>query len=198
MDLYENSRSDATDNSYGTSNTAVSRPGVLPWRVYSSDLETITAACESAGKRPCLESEWLLSCTGTAHNTYVYGNNYIADICNGIDAFCYCSSEACSSVSQCPYPHCRVQASPAGDGGPCGAAFQLKPTGSFEHCVNEWGMFDVCGNAWEGMVAANNTIVYRGGAFNCSNSEILHRCDTVVQPNQVNVKGFRCCKDVTP
>ncbi|HCF57506.1 MAG TPA: hypothetical protein DFS52_05880, partial [Myxococcales bacterium] len=69
--------------------------------------------------------------------------------CNGIDAFCNCSSTSCSAVPACPYPHCYNQASPDGTGGPCGAGFHVMPTGSFPDCTNAFGVFDINGNVWE-------------------------------------------------
>lgn len=206
MDRYEASRADATSSSYGSSNLPSSRPGVLPWWGSGTDLVLVQAACESVGKRPCTLDEWLPACTGTANRTYVYGNAYVADACNGIDAFCYCGTgTACADVALCPFPHCRVgkdaacveTLGDAGKCGPCSAAFHVAPTGSFGACVNEWGARDICGNVWELVVGTDGLAHFRGGAYNCSDSEWLHRCDTDVLPNQVNAKGFRCCRDVT-
>ncbi len=196
LDRYEASRADATASTVGTSAVATSRDGVLPWWSSSLDLPTVASACAAAGKRPCTVGEWVPACSGTSGRTYVYGSQYVANACNGIDAFCDCAA-TCATVALCPYPHCRVQSSPAGDGGPCGANFHLTPTGSFPACVNEWGAFDINGNAWELVVGTDGLAHLRGGAYNCGDSEWLHRCDTDVLPNQVNVKGFRCCRDVT-
>jgi formylglycine-generating enzyme required for sulfatase activity len=192
MDRYEASRSDATSTAQGSSPLATSRPGVMPWNPVT--IAGARAACEGAGKRLCRNEEWFDACRGSGRTVYSYGNDYEADTCNGIDAFCYCEASACSGVSVCPYPHCRVSASPAGDGGPCGAAFQLKPTGSFPDCINEWGVFDINGNVWELVDHGDGIDHFRGGAYNCGDSEALHRCDHDATWGP-SARGFRCCKD---
>ncbi len=194
LDRYEASRSDATATGYGSSTMPSSRPGVLPWM--SVTLAVARTACESAGKRLCTTSEWKASCTGPDYTVYSYGNLYVADTCNGIDTFCDCEGK-CASVAFCPYPHCRVQASPSGDGGPCGAYFHVLPTGSFPGCTNEWGAFDLNGNVWELVEAGDGVEHFRGGAYNCSDSELLHRCDYDATWNP-SAKGFRCCADAGP
>jgi hypothetical protein len=210
MDRYEASRADATSTWGGSSNVATSRPGVMPWWSTSLPLATAQAACEAAGKRLCDQGEWYLACTGTGNGNYVYGNSYNVAACNSIDTYCHCGAgTACADVLVCPYPHCfestnaECFASLGKDGacGPCGASWGVKPTGQFLQCVNEWGAYDLCGNVWEMALGTDGEgkpqAFFRGGACNCRDSEELHRCDTDVLETQVNVKGFRCCKDVT-
>jgi len=72
----------------------------------------------------------------------------------------------------------------------CGAAFKVQPTGSFPDCTNEYGVYDINGNVWE--LDSSSDGHYRGGAYNCSDSEYLHRC-TFFSKN-ISAKGFRCCK----
>jgi len=193
MDRYEASRSDSTSTIAGVSMTPVSESGRMPW--YSSSLTTdmAAAACQRAGKRLCALSEWFDACSGSAGGVYVYGSEFDAAVCNSIDTFCDCDG-VCAGVAECPYPHCRTTASAAGDGGPCGASFHVTPTGSFPSCVNEWGVFDVNGNVWEVVEAGDNLDHFRGGAYNCSDSEALHRCDNDATWGP-SAKGFRCCMD---
>ncbi len=56
--------------------------------------------------------------------------------------------------------------------------FHLAPTGEFERCTNEWGVLDINGNLWE-HTAGGSSVTIRGGAYNCGDSALLHRCDYV-------------------
>jgi hypothetical protein len=174
IDRFEASRSDATETSKGISPIPASKQGVLPW--YPVDFQTAKTACESVSKRLCRPEEWFEACSGPDHTVYSYGNNYSATICNGIDAFCYCD----------PYPHCYPV---------CGAYFHVVPTGTFPDCTNEWGVYDINGNVWEIVDYGDGLEHFRGGAYNCGDSEALHRCDYDATWNP-SAKGFRCCKDV--
>jgi len=174
IDRFEASHSDATGTSKGSSPIPASRQGVLPW--YPVDFQTAKTACESVSKRLCRPEEWFEACSGPDHTVYSYGNNYSATICNGIDAFCHCD----------PYPHCYPV---------CGADFHVVPTGTFPDCTNEWGVYDINGNVWELVDYGDGLEHFRGGAYNCGDSEALHRCDYDATWNP-SAKGFRCCKDV--
>jgi sulfatase modifying factor 1 len=186
-DVYEASRPDATAGDPGTDESrAVSKKGVLPWQVANNAVAE--QACEAAGKRLCTPAEWLVACQGPDKTVYAYGDPYDPLTCNGIDTFCECSAGSpCAGVSPCPYPHCYYN---------CGASFRLMPTGSFPDCTNEWGVFDINGNLWEHTAGGSDKTV-RGGAYNCGDSETLHRCDYV--PGWTpSARGFRCCADGVP
>lgn len=171
VDKYEASRPDATEDSYGSDNSkATSRASVLPW--FPVNFETAKAACESAGKRLCTSDEWTFTCHGTYNLNYCYGNEYDPIACNGIDAFC-----------SNPAPKCGLQ-----EGG-----FHVTPTGSFEICTNDFGIFDINGNVWE-WVIDNGTGQLRGGAYNCGDSATLHAC-SYIPSFSPSARGFRCCKD---
>lgn len=174
IDRFEASHSDATATSQGVSPIPASRQGVLPW--YPVNYQTAKAACESVSKRLCRIEEWFEACSGPDHTVYSYGNSYNATACNGIDAFCYCD----------PYPHCYWS---------CGAYFHVVPTGTFPNCTNEWGVYDMNGNVWEIVESEDGLEHFRGGAYNCGDSEALHRCDYDATWNP-SAKGFRCCKDL--
>ncbi len=191
IDLFEASRIDATSDSQGTQTMASSRKGVMPW--FPVDLHTARDGCAAAGKRLCELDEWVGACSGPNQFVYSYGNEYDPSICNGIDTYCDCGGAACGGLSMCPYPHCFNQASSEG-GGPCGAAFHAEPTGAFLDCRSHHGLFDINGNVWELVNSDDGLEHFRGGAYNCSNSEALHRCDHDGTWGP-SARGFRCCKD---
>ncbi len=179
IDMYEASRPDATDTGPGTDGSAAtSRGEVIPW--YSSDAAQMnrsvaSAACSAAGKRLCSTPEWQVVCAGLDDLAYSYGDAYDPLICNGIDTYCDCD----------PYPHCYDD---------CGADFHVMPTGSFPDCTNTFGIFDINGNVWEVVASDDGMDHYRGGAYNCKDSEKLHACgyDATWNPS---AKGFRCCAE---
>ncbi|MBN1336705.1 MAG: SUMF1/EgtB/PvdO family nonheme iron enzyme [Deltaproteobacteria bacterium] len=183
MDTWEASRPDATDTHPGTDGSmATSRPDVIPW--FSADAiegmnQTIArAACEAAGRRLCTTAEWKLACTGLDGLVYPYGDAYDPVLCNGIDTYCTCDG-------QDPYPHCYHD---------CGASFHVMPTQSFPECETAWGAWDVSGNVWEVVATDDGLDHYRGGAYNCVDSERNTRCDYDATWNP-SAKGFRCCSD---
>jgi len=194
LDRYEASRPDATAISPGTdSSKATSSLGVMPW--YPVLHPEASAACQAAGKRLCTQQELDLACAGSAGTAYIYGDDYSATICNGIDTFCSCDPPNCAELIECPYPHCYSQ-SPSGEYGMgCGAWFHATPTGAFPDCVNEWGAYDINGNVWELVDTGTDESWYTGGAYNCGNSEVLHQCGQLYQG--ISAKGFRCCRDIS-
>lgn len=193
MDRYEASRPDATAGHPGVDSTvATSAAGVIPW--FPVLHPEAALACLAAGKRLCTEQELLLACGGTAGTSYLYGDDYSATICNGIDAFCNCDAPNCLGLSLCPYPHC-YNMSPSGEYGMgCSAWFHVTPTGAFPGCVNEWGAYDINGNVWELVDTGTEESWYTGGAYNCGDSETLHQCGALFQG--ISAKGFRCCAEL--
>jgi hypothetical protein len=157
MDRYEASRPDASDSGQGVSDSlAVSRRGVIPWHGFH-EFSPVTfieasAACSAAGKRICSASEWAWACSGPKGTRYCYGDEYIPDRCNSIDAHC-------DSV----YPGCYYDSTDY--------MYQIMPTGSFPACTSWCGVYDMSGNLWEWVVAnPGSGIDYphlRGGAYNC-------------------------------
>jgi len=195
IDVWEASRQDASDVDGGVDHAmAVSQPGVIPW--YSSDADAgvnqqiAAAACESAGKRLCSPQEWELVCATLDDTRYAYGDSYDPAICNGIDTYCDCDGDGEPDGDEV-YPHCRDA---------CDTAFHVMPTGSFPACTNDFGIFDINGNVWELVSSDDGINHYRGGAYNCSDSERLHSCsyDGAESGNFPSAKGFRCCADGGP
>jgi len=185
MDIWEASRPDATGLHPGIDESfAVSAPNVLPWWSSSLTASVAELACNNAAKRLCTATEWETACAGPTQTLYGYGNLYEPATCNGIDTRCDCTNAACSSEPVCPFAMCWSQ---------CGGTFHVDPTGFFTGCMNGWGLYDMNGNVWEAVDSAD-LYPFRGGAFNCGNSETNHRCDFVPSWN-ISAKGFRCCAD---
>ncbi len=185
IDMWEASRPDATALSPGVDDSfAVSAPDRIPW--WSSVLTPGEAdlACQSACKRLCTASEWQTACQGPSQTVYGYGDIYEPATCNGIDTRCNCSHATCAAEPTCPYAFCWSQ---------CGGTFHVDATGSYPGCVNGYGLADMNGNVWE-VVNAPDQYPFRGGAFNCANSQSNQRCDFVPTWN-ISAKGFRCCQD---
>ena len=178
IDTYEASRSDATADSPGvTTGPACSVAGVRPWANLSRD--DAQQACELAGKRLCNPAEWEAACKGPSETTYCYGNDYEPATCNGIDTFCPTPEYGCGL--DLLYEHQN-------------AVFHLMPTASFPACTNAYGLMDINGNLWEWDSTSSGQA--RGGAYNCSDSKKLHRCEFVRRDGNlaINNVGFRCCR----
>ncbi len=189
IDRYEASRPDATATSSGTDNTrALSRPGVLPWMANPMTAEHLVEfenACTASGKTLCSAEHWHSACTGPAVTTFVYGSTFDREICNSVDTFCddYCTEQglaSCSTSENCGYTY---------------NCFHAVPTGSFTTCTNEYGTFDINGNAWEVVLSTSDARGYevRGGAFNCASPSVRVNCSYNASWSELYA-GFRCCK----
>ncbi len=186
IDKYEASRGDASDDNQGTGTIpGDSRPGVIPW--WPVNYEIAYTACQSIGKRLCNDAEFQWVCmNGSSNTVYPYGNNYTADICNGIDAFCLTPYSHCWSNIDDPanYHH---------------SNHTVMPTGSFEGCISQNEVYDLSGNLWELVVDSEVDSIYylMSGAYNCIDSESLHKCATKrIFSTGYPARGFRCCKDI--
>ncbi len=187
IDIYEASRPDATQITEGVSSAyAANKKGVLPWQ--GVDLSTARAACRAAGKSLCQLDRWWAACGGPENTTYSYGDTYDPTVCNGIDSYCRCDTGACGARAACPFPHCYNI---------CGADFKVEPTGSRPGCTNAWGILDINGNVWELTDTDDGKEHFRGGAYNCGDSERLHRCDHDGTWGP-SARGFRCCAEAVP
>jgi len=99
--------------------------------------------------------------------------------CRGPDQTTYCYGDdyvvdTCNGIDTFEYPQ-----------------FHIVPTGTFTGCTNEYGVFDINGNVWERVQGGAG----RGGAYNCSDSEALHKCSFEANwgTDPVPNFGFRCC-----
>jgi hypothetical protein len=69
---------------------------------------------------------------------------------------------------------------------------QLLPCGILSDCRSGYGVYDLNGNLWEHVLGGSGATV-RGGAYDCSDSQQLHRCDYVPLIWTPLSLGFRCC-----
>ncbi|MBW1808709.1 MAG: SUMF1/EgtB/PvdO family nonheme iron enzyme [Deltaproteobacteria bacterium] len=192
IDIYEASRSNATSQEPGTNElVATSRPNVLPWIVNPMTYDhflTFQAACQAVDKHLCTKEEWFSACRGPAPGTsYVFGNSFDKETCNCVDTFCddYCEANGilpadCNTSANCGYAY---------------YCFHEVPTGVFPACTNEYGTFDINGNAWEIVPSDTDTRGYevRGGAYNCASASARLQC-TYNAGWTALYAGFRCCK----
>jgi len=178
IDIYEASK--GTRNICGNViNYAVSRPGVLPWydREWTVTLQVAIAACENAGKRLCTRAERIKACKGPDQTKYCYGDSYEPQTCNGIDAHCPDGG----------YEKCYED---------YWGSWEEEPTGYFQDCTNEYGVYDMNGNIWEWAVEDGGTGGAYGGAYNCGYYPATRtKCDFKCTWSQYWV-GFRCCMDI--
>lgn len=184
IDVHEASRPDADGESAGTDGSmATSRPGVIPWTSEVLTAAEAGAACEAAGKRLCTAQEWEAACAGTSGHVYTYGDEYDPLTCNSRDSTC---DPACGVYPEC-YRDCPYHNS-------------IVPTGSFPGCTNDFGVFDMSGNTWEVVQDTDGSDHFRGGAHDCGDPRLAHRCgyDGVAVPGFPATRGFRCCADGDP
>jgi hypothetical protein len=84
MDLFENSRPDATPANGGTDESqACSQHGVIPWQ--QLDYFAAEAHCTDSNKRLCTLDEWRQACGGSARRQFPYAGRYDGMRCNGLD-----------------------------------------------------------------------------------------------------------------
>jgi hypothetical protein len=184
IDRYEASRPDATSTSAGSDDSmAVSRADVIPW--HSGDLTRAeaAAACAAADKRLCTGPEWEAACAGTVEQVYTYGDEYEPTTCNGIDAWC---DPECGIYQWC-YQDCDHD-------------HHITPTGHFQGCTNEFGLYDMSGNTWEAVSSTDGNDHFRGGAFDCGDPGLAHQCsyDGIAAGTFPATRGFRCCAEGVP
>ena len=133
--------------------------------------------CAAQGKRLCTEQEWQKACTGSQNFAYSYGAEFEPGRCN--------TRFAVDGVWQ------------RGPG--------LAPSGAYEHCTNDYGVYDMIGNAWEWTASwysrADRWRIVRGGSF--FHNVNLARADTrygrFLGPDyRLDLVGFRCCRSAVP
>ena len=147
------------------------RPGVLP-RVDVTWREAETL-CADRGKRLCSEQEWQRACTGPHNYMYSYGVKFEPGRCN----------------------------TPIQVDGIWHRGRGLAPSGAHEKCANDFGVYDMIGNAWEWTSSWYSRPdlwrVVRGGSYfhNANLARADARYGRFLDPEyRLDLVGFRCCR----
>ena len=129
--------------------------------------------CKQADKRLCSEQEWQNAATGTENYLYGYGDEFQSGRCN----------------------------TPFLKNSNWNSGKSIAKSGSFPHCHNTYGIYDMIGNVWEwtnGWYSqADRWRVVRGGSY--FNSANMARVDSrygqfLHEQFHLDLIGFRCCK----
>ena len=171
---------------------AVTRAGVTP-QGYISKNEA-EAACKAAKKRLCSGEEWQHACKGKKPTTFPYGDERKSGYCNDsgraplsalhpeLGENVYASGEAMNDP--------RINEAPN----------TVAPTGSFTHCRNAFGVFDMVGNLheWTADVHDGSRGTFRGGYYQDTHLN-GDGCGYRTTAHDVSYHdystGFRCCAD---
>lgn len=169
---------------------AVTKSGVKP-QGYISKNEA-EAACKAAGKRLCRNDEWERACRGKVPTTFPYGDERKAGYCN--DGGRAPLHELHPELGDGVYASAQAMNDPRINAAPSTVA----PTGSFRHCRNAFGVFDMVGNLheWVADVHDGGRGTFRGGYYQdthingdgCSYRTAAHD----VSYHDYST-GFRCC-----
>ena len=171
---------------------AITRQGVTP-QGYISKNEA-EAACKAAKKRLCKGEEWYRACRGKKPTAFPYGDERKTGYCN----------DSGHAPLQSLHPELgeNVYASGAAMNDPRinAAPNTVAPTGSFPHCRNAFGVYDMVGNLheWVADVRDGTRGTFRGGYY-----QDTHRngdgCTYRTTAHDVSYHdystGFRCCAD---
>jgi sulfatase modifying factor 1 len=132
-------------------------------------------ACEGAGARVCMESEWTFACEGEEMRPYPYGWSRAADKCN-------------ADRRDLLVP-----------GNPGRIRDERDPSGAHPECTSPFGVLDMAGNVAEWVsvdgVPAGAVVVQKGnwwqpGKHACRDAQGGH--DRFYKGTET---GFRCCED---
>jgi len=173
-------------NPAGHTVRAMSLRSAVP-QAYVSQVDA-SAACASAGKRLCSDTEWLRACQGPTSTTYPYGNTRQPGVCNDARSV-HPAVELYGTTASWIFSHLDS---------PClnQEANGLARTGAHTGCATTEGALDMMGNLHEWTADPAGT--FRGGYY----------VDTVLNGNGCLYvttahdatywdysTGFRCCAD---
>lgn len=148
----------------------------LPYNVQSwTDAKR---ACEGAGARVCMDSEWTFACEGEQMRPYPYGFSRAADKCN---------ADRTDLLL------------PGRDGHPGRLRDERDPSGAHPECASPFGVLDMAGNVAEWVsvdgFSAGSMVVQKGnwwqpGKHACRDAQYGH--DRFYKGTET---GFRCCAE---
>lgn len=169
----------------GTTNVrALSVAGVVP-QGYITQVQA-AAACASAGKRLCTDSEWLRACQGPQQTTYPYGNTRIDGVCN--------DARSCHPVPQYFETSASWIWSELGNSCINQLPAGLDKTGGHAGCQTAEGLYDMMGNLHEWTADPAGT--FRGGFYvdtKINGNGCLYKTTAHNVSHWDYSTGFRCC-----
>ncbi len=175
---------------------AVSVAGRKPQGYISGEQATI--ACENSGKRLCETDEWVRACRGPKLSRYPYGNVRKAGMCN--DRFKVLDHHPVPILwkkdPESDDPKRMWHPSFMNDPRLLEMGHTIVASGTFTHCTNDYGVYDMVGNLHEWVADPEGT--FRGGFFmdTFQNGE---GCDYRTRGHPFDYHdystGFRCCAD---
>jgi sulfatase modifying factor 1 len=170
---------------------AVTKAGVTP-QGYISKNEA-EAACKASKKRLCKGVEWDRACRGKTPTAFPYGDERKTGYCNDSGrapiaalhpelADVYASGQAMNDP--------RINEAPN----------TVAPTGSFTHCRNAFGVYDMVGNLheWVADVHDGSRGTFRGGYYqdtHLNGDGCTYRTTAHDVSYHDYSTGFRCCAD---
>jgi sulfatase modifying factor 1 len=167
---------------------AESREGVVPQAYVSRD--EAEAACVAAGKRLCLEAEWVRACKGPEQTSWPYGPTRIKGTCNdaGIGPLGRMpKSVQAPTMDNMNHPKLNQMSD------------TVAKTGSFSGCRSGYGTFDMVGNVHEWVHGESVTDAKFLGGYYLDVTINGDGCDYKTTRHEAWYHdysiGFRCCKD---
>jgi len=158
--------------------------GTLP--TYMASFRDAKAACESAGKRLCDDTEWTLACEGPERQPYPYGNGLTRD------------DRACNIDKPYVWPRPERIFDPSTRDEELARLDQREPSGARATCISPYGVHDMVGNVDEWVVNASQSgrpfaSGLKGGYW----GPVRTRCRPMTTAHDESFRyyqiGFRCC-----
>ena len=171
---------------------AITKAGVTP-QGYISKNEA-EAACKAAKKRLCKGEEWDRACRGKTPTTFPYGDERKSGYCN--DSGRAPLQSLHPDLGENVYGSGQAMNDPRINEAPNTVA----PTGSFAHCRNAFGVYDMVGNLheWVADVHDGTRGTFRGGYYqdtHLNGDGCTYRTTAHDVSYHDYSTGFRCCAD---
>jgi formylglycine-generating enzyme required for sulfatase activity len=168
---------------------AVAYAGVVPQAYVSRN--QADGACRASQKRLCKEDEWITACRGDPPRQFPYGDARDKGACNdvGVSPLHTFYPEAPETYTTGPMNDPRLNMVPK----------TLAKTGTFTHCTNAFGVYDMVGNLHEWVMSSHPT--FRGGYYqdtHLNGDGCSYRTTAHAASYHDYSTGFRCCADPWP
>jgi formylglycine-generating enzyme len=165
---------------------AVTGAGMVPQGYVSRDQAAL--ACTASHKRLCGEEEWVKACKGDPPHRFPYGDARQRGACNdsGISPLHVFYGESPETYQSKPMNDPRLNQQPN----------TLAKAGTYSHCTNAFGVFDMVGNLHEWVMSPRPT--FRGGYYqdtHLNGDGCAYRTTAHMASYHDYSTGFRCCAD---